>query len=228
MGGQMVDFSSNGGSARGYLAIPEGGSGPGVVVLQEWWGLVDHIKHVVDRFAEAGFVALAPDLYHGESTSHPDDAGRMMMALNIDRTEKDLRGAIDFLLARPETASSKVGTVGFCMGGQLSLYAACENPSVGACVDYYGIHPSVQPDLAKLEAPVLGFFGENDEFVTPEAARQLKADLEAAGKRAEIHIYSGTGHAFFNDSRPDAYHEEYAEDSWLRMLAFYREYLDGE
>jgi carboxymethylenebutenolidase len=226
MSGQMIEFPSNGGNSRGYLAVPPSGSGPGVIVLQEWWGLVDHIKRVADRFAEAGFVALAPDLYHGESTEHPDDAGRMMMALEIDRTEKDLRGAIDYLLSRPETSSSKVGTVGFCMGGQLSLYAACENASVGACVDYYGIHPSVAPDLSKLAAPVLGFFGETDEFVTPAAARELEQALAGAGKQAEIHIYSGTGHAFFNDSRPDAYDAEHAADSWSRMLAFYGRHLD--
>ena len=171
------------------------------------------------------FVALAPDLYHGESTDHPDDAGRMMMALNIERTEKDLRGAIEALAARDETRGTKVGTVGFCMGGQLSLYAACKNPAVGACVDYYGIHPAVSLDFVGLEAPVLGFFGETDAFVTPEAAQQLEADLVAADKRVEIHVYPA-GHAFFNDSRPDAYDEHFAEESWVRMIAFYREHLD--
>ncbi|HVR28814.1 MAG TPA: dienelactone hydrolase family protein [Thermoanaerobaculia bacterium] len=223
--GRMVEFPVNGIHSRGHLAVPESGEGPGVIVLQEWWGLVDHIKDVADRFADAGFVALAPDLYHGEKADHPDDAGRLMMALNIDRAEKDLRGAIDYLLSLPETSSEQVGTVGFCMGGQLSLYAACTNPKVGACVDYYGIHPSVKPNIQKLRAPVLGFFGATDAHVTPEAARQLQADLESKGKRAELHIYDGAGHAFFNDSRPEAYNKELAEDSWMRMLAFYREHL---
>ena len=225
MPGTLVDFQSNGGNASGYLALPESGSGPGVVVLQEWWGLVDHIKQVADRFAAEGFVALAPDLYHGESADHPDDAGRLMMALNIGETEKDLRGAIDYLLSRSETSSDHVGTVGFCMGGQLSLYAACANESVGACVDYYGIHPSVTPDLEKLHAPVLGFFGELDAHVTPEVARALEAEISALGKSTEIHIYEGADHAFFNDSRPDVYHADYARQSWQRMLAFYREHL---
>jgi carboxymethylenebutenolidase len=148
-----------------------------------------------------------------------------MMALSIDRAEKDLRGAIDYLLSLPETTSETVGTVGFCMGGQLSLYAACGNPKVGACVDYYGIHPSVKPDLKRLRAPVLGFFGTDDAYVTPEAAQQLKAALESNGKRAEFHIYDGAGHAFFNDSRPEAHNAEFAQDSWMRMLAFYREHL---
>ncbi|MEE2776385.1 MAG: dienelactone hydrolase family protein [Acidobacteriota bacterium] len=225
MPGEMIEYASNGDSAHAYLATPESASGPGVIVLQEWWGLVEHIKEIADRFAQQGFVALAPDLYHGESTDHPDDAGRMMMALNIERTEKDLRGAIEALAARDETRGTKVGTVGFCMGGQLSLYAACKNPAVGACVDYYGIHPAVSLDFVGLEAPVLGFFGETDAFVTPEAAQQLEADLVAADKRVEIHVYPA-GHAFFNDSRPDAYDEHFAEESWERMIAFYREHLD--
>ena len=223
--GRMVEFPINGITSRGYLAVPESGEGPGVVVLQEWWGLVDHIKDVADRFADAGFVALAPDMYHGQKADHPDDAGRLMMALSIDRAEKDLRGAIDYLLSLPETTSESVGTVGFCMGGQLSLYAACGNAKVGACVDYYGIHPSVTPDLKRLRAPVLGFFGSEDPYVTPEAARQLEAALESHGKRTEFHIYEGAGHAFFNDARPDAYNAEFAQDSWMRMLAFYREHL---
>jgi carboxymethylenebutenolidase len=123
----MVEFSSNGGTCQGYLATPESGSGPGVIVLQEWWGLVDHIKDVADRFAAEGFVALAPDLYHGESTTSPDDAGKLMMALKIAETEKDLQGAITHLLNLDACTSDTVGTVGFCMGGQLSLYAACAN-----------------------------------------------------------------------------------------------------
>ena len=220
--GKMVEFSSNGSTCEGYLAVPVSGSGPGVVVLQEWWGLVDHIMDVCDRFAAEGFVALAPDLYHGESTTSPDDAQKLMMALNIGKTEKDMKGTVKYLLGLDETTGETVGTVGFCMGGQLSLYAACENPKVGACVVYYGIHPAVNPDLAKLNAPVLGFFAENDGFVTPEVARKLESDVRAAGKQIEIHIYDGADHAFFNDTRTEAYHKDYAQDTWDRVLAHYR------
>src|SRR6266545_2583517 len=109
MAGQMVEFSSNGGTSRGYLANAASGRGPGVIVIQEWWGLVDHIKDVADRFAREGFTALAPDLYHGETTTAPDEAGRLMMALNIDQAAKDLRGAVDYLLAQPSTSGGKVG-----------------------------------------------------------------------------------------------------------------------
>ena len=141
--GEMVQFPFANGTTSGYLAKPQQGSGPGVVVIQEWWGLVDHIKDVCDRFAAEGFVALAPDLYHGKTTKSPDEAGKFMMALRIDEAERDLSAAIDYLITEDSTASEKVGVVGFCMGGALSLYAATKNDNVGACVVFYGIHPYV-------------------------------------------------------------------------------------
>ena len=225
MAGTIVEFSSNGTTASGYLSKPESGKGPGVIVIQEWWGLVDHIKDVADRFAREGFVALAPDLYHGKTTKSPDEAGKLFMALNIDRAEKDLRGAIQFVLAQEQTDGGKVGTVGFCMGGQLSLYAACANPNVGACTNFYGIHPNVHPNIAGLQAPVLGIFAEKDGSVTPDAARKLEAQLKSAGKQTEFHIYPGVSHAFFNDTRPEVYNEVYAKESWQRMLKFFRQHL---
>ena len=222
--GKMVEFPTNGKTGSGYLATPQSGGGPGVIVIQEWWGLVDHIKDLAERFAQAGFVALAPDMYHGETTTSPDDAGKLMMALKIDEVEKDLRGSIDYVLSLDETRGDKVGTVGFCMGGQLSLYAACANSKVGACVDYYGVHPDVHPDLANLQAPVLGFFAEKDSFVTPEVARKLESSLKAAGKEAEIHIYEGADHAFFNDTGR-SYHPEAAGGAWRETLAWFETYL---
>ncbi len=139
-----------------------------VFVIQEWWVLVFFIKDASDRFAAEGFVALAPDLYHGKTTTSPDEAGKLMMALRIDEAEQDLAGALDHLLAHPATATNRVGTVGFCMGGALSLYAATKNPHVGACVVFYGIHPNVKPDLPNLQSPVLGLYAERDGFATPE------------------------------------------------------------
>jgi carboxymethylenebutenolidase len=225
MGGQMIEFQSNGGAADGYLSLPEGGRGPGVVVIQEWWGLVPHIKEVADRFAAAGFVALAPDLYHGEVARSPDEAGKMMMALNIAQTEKDLRGAVNYLLEHEATAGDRVGTVGFCMGGVLSLYAASKNERVGACVVFYGIHPKVEPDFENLSAPVLGLYAEKDQFVPPEAVRALEEEVRGHGKSIETHTYPGADHAFFNDTRPEVYDAEAAADAWRRTIEFLRKHL---
>lgn len=225
MAGRMVKFQSNGATARGYLSVPESGGGPGVVVIQEWWGLVPHIKSVADRCAREGFVALAPDLYHGDVARSPDEAGKLMMALNIERAEKDLRGAVEYLLNQEATTGGRVGTVGFCMGGALSLYAASKNERVGACVVFYGIHPKVEPDLDALRAPVLGLFAKRDESVPPDAVRELEARLRERGKQVETHIYPGTDHAFFNDTRPEVYDEEAARDAWRRTIEFLRRHL---
>jgi carboxymethylenebutenolidase len=219
----MVDFPSNGGTTAAYLATPKTGNGPGVIVIQEWWGLVGHIKNVCDRFAAEGFSALAPDLYHGKTADEPDGAGKLFMALNIQQAEKDLRGAARFLASHSST--TKIGAVGFCMGGQLALFAATVNPSVGAAVDFYGIHPNVKPDYAKLSGPVLGLFAEKDAFVTPQAAKDVEAAITKAGKQSEIHIYPGVDHAFFNDERPDVYNKAAADDAWRRTLAFFRQHL---
>jgi len=223
--GQMVEFASDGGKAKGYLATPASGGGPAVIVIQEWWGLVAHIKDVADRFAAAGFVALAPDLYHGESTQKPDDAGRLMMALDIDRAVRDLEGAVTYLRAQTSVTARKIGVVGFCMGGQLALAAACRSASVGAAVDFYGVHPNVKLEFAKLAAPVLALFAARDAFVTPEVARKLERDVRSAGKAIEVHIYPDADHAFFNDTRPDVFNREAAADAWNRTTQFFRRHL---
>jgi carboxymethylenebutenolidase len=220
MAGSMVKYPSNGGTTDGYLATPASGKGPGVIVIQEWWGLVGHIKSVCDRFAAEGFTALAPDMYHGQTASEPDGAGKLFMALNIGQAEKDLKGAAAYLAQHSSTA--KLGAVGFCMGGQLALFAATLNPSIGATVDFYGIHPNVKPDYAKLSGPVLGLFAEKDAFVTPQTARDVDAAIKKAGKASEVHIYPNVDHGFFNDERPDVYNKTAAEDAWRRTLAFFR------
>ncbi len=225
MAGEMIEFKSNGGTTEGYLSAPESGTGPGVIVLPEWWGLVPHIKEVANRFAAEGFVALAPDLYHGESAKSPDEAGKLMMALDIDQTEKDLRGAVNYLLGHEAVTSDKVGTVGFCMGGVLALYAATKNAQVGACVIFYGIHPKVQPDLANLQAPVLGLYAEKDSSVPPSAVRELESKLQSLGKSVEMHSYTDTDHAFFNDTRPEIYDPAAAADAWRRTIDFFRQHL---
>jgi carboxymethylenebutenolidase len=218
--GEMIRYPSNGGTTDAYLARPADGkgNGRGVVVIQEWWGLVDHIKQVADRFASEGFSALAPDLYHGKVTKSPDEAGKLLMAMNIGEAEKDLRGAVDHLRG---TTGKPVGIVGFCMGGALSLFGAClGGDKVGACVVYYGGHPKVQYDFDRLKAPVLGHWADKDDWANANIPGLEKA-FKARGHRYEFHRYPGTTHAFFNDTRPEVYHRESAETSWQRTVAFF-------
>jgi carboxymethylenebutenolidase len=223
--GEMVTISSDGTAVSGYLSRPEAGKGPGLVVIQEWWGLVPHIKNIADRFAQAGFLALAPDLYHGKSTKSPDEAGKLMMALDIAKTEKDLSVAISFLKEHHANSNGTVGVTGFCMGGALALYASTKNPQVSACVVFYGGHPKVQPDLPALQAPVLGIYAEKDGSVTVDIVRDLEKKLKDLGKSFEVHIYPDAKHAFFNDERPEVYNKAAAEDAWKRTVEFFRKHL---
>lgn len=220
--GELVHFSSNGGTASGYLARSERAAAPGVVVIQEWWGLNSHIKKVADRFAAEGFAALAPDLYHGRVTRSPDEAGKLLMALDIDRAERDLRGSVRHLRS---LAGRPVGVVGFCMGGALSLFAACSNgEDVGACVVYYGGHPKVRYPFDGLTAPLLGHWAEDDDFANATIAL-IEPELEKRGRSYEFHSYPGTRHAFFNDERAEVYDKAAAELSFERTLAFFRRHL---
>jgi carboxymethylenebutenolidase len=224
--GEMVEFTSNGGTCPGYLATPEGGSGPGVLVIQEWWGLVPHIKDVCDRFAGEGFVALAPDLYRGESTTEPDGAGKLMMALNIEQAAKDLSGAVDLLQAR--SGRDSVGVVGFCMGGGLALVVATQRPdAVKAAAPFYGVipWPTAQPDWSKLDAKVQGHYAELDGFFTPDMVKDLEATLQGLGKDVELLVYEDADHAFFNDTRPEVHKPEQSQQAWDRTLALFRETL---
>lgn len=225
MAGEIVEFRADGRTAQGYLALPPSGRGPGVIVVQEWWGLVGHITDLADRFAAEGFVALAPDLYHGERTKSPDQAGKMMMALNIAQTAKELRGAAEYLLAHHAVQPKKVAVVGFCMGGQLALYAGQEHPDViAAVVDFYGIHPDVPIDAKRIRVPVLAHFGKRDHSVPEKKARALIEAIGAAGTEAQAHFYDA-GHAFFNDQRPEAYDDRSARLAWTRTLDFLRAHL---
>jgi carboxymethylenebutenolidase len=221
--GKRVSFTADGGTTDGYLAEPaKVGGGKGVIVIQEWWGLNDHIQDVAERFARAGFTALAPDLYHGTVTKSPDEAGKLLMALSIGQAEKDLRGAVAHLRG---LTGKPVGVVGFCMGGALSLFAACANgKDIGACVIYYGGHPKVEFDFDRLTAPVLGHWAERDDFANPNAAK-IEAALKQRGKSYEGHRYPGTQHAFFNDRRPEVFNKQAAQQSWERTVAFFNAHL---
>ncbi len=225
--GAMVKFSSNGKMAQGYLSAPEGGTGPGVIVIQEWWGLVPHIKDVADRFAAAGFVALAPDLYDGATAAEPDEAGKLMMAMELDRAARDMGGAVDYLSGHDAATGEGIGAVGFCMGGGLVLWLATMRAEISAAVPFYGALPweSVKPDFSHTRASFLGHYAENDEWATIESARGIESTLRGLGREANFHVYPGTDHAFFNDERPDAYAPEAAQLAWDRTVSFFAAHL---
>lgn len=223
-----IRFAANGDEAPGYLAKPSQGKGPGVIVLQEWWGLDDHIRSVCDRLAAAGFFALAPDLYRGETTTQPDEAEQRMMALSMKQAEKDMRGAADYLAALDGVNGERVGAVGFCLGGGLAIWAAATSSRIGAVVTYYYVMPHGTPDFSNVTGSVLGHFGTADEFVSVEDASALEAKLREAGVDTEFEYYEGAGHAFFNDSnRLGTYDPTAAEKSWERTVAFFRDRLGG-
>lgn len=219
--GDMIEFASNGGTASGYLAMPEDGRGVPLVVIQEWWGLVPHIIDVCDRFAAEGFLALAPDLYHGEQTTEPDEAGKLMMALNIEEAGKDLSGAVDEVSIR--SGADFVGVTGFCMGGGLALVAATLRPDrIKACVPWYGLipWPEAQPSWSALDAKILGHYAEDDAFFSPDKVAELADTLQKLGKEAELIVHPGVDHAFFNDTRPEVYDAATAMAAWQQTVGF--------
>ena len=224
--GEMVEFPSNGKTAGGYLAPANEGAGLGVVVIQEWWGLVDHILEVCDRFAAEGFTALAPDLYHGKKVpnSEPDEAGKALMALDLPNAARDMAGAVDYLQGHEAVRGQGVGVVGFCMGGGLALWLATLRPdAVRAVVPFYGFVPrDTQPDWSALTAPIEGHFAEHDDLAPPAMVAGLEAELKELGKEFRVFTYPGTTHAFFNDTRPEVHDEEAARQAWVRTLEFLR------
>ncbi|MEY2478867.1 MAG: carboxymethylenebutenolidase [Actinomycetota bacterium] len=223
--GETVEFKSNGSTASGYLALPESGSGPGLLVLQEWWGVNPQIKGVADRMAGEGFVALVPDLYHGELAEHTemDKAAELMNSMPPDRAARDMGGAIDYLLAHDAVTSGKVGVIGFCMGGMLTLLiSALQGDKVGAAAPFYGAPlGEMEPDWSGLTAPVDGHFAENDEFFPPGPVKELEAKLKGMGKDVSFEVYPETGHAFCNEHDPLGTHDpEAAKDAVQKAVAF--------
>jgi carboxymethylenebutenolidase len=225
---QNVTFPSNGDTAHGYLKLPEGGRGPGVLVIQEWWGLTDHIAGIADRLAAEGFVALAPDLFGGRTTHDADEAGRLMSALPEDRAARDLAGAVDFLLAHEAVTSAKVGAIGFCMGGGFVLQLAVQQGDrIGAAVPFYGVGPAaLQPDYSGLTAPLQGHYAEQDGFYPVADARAQEAKIKAESTAPVEFFYYDAGHAFHNDENlVGTYDEANATLAWGRAVAFLKEHL---
>jgi carboxymethylenebutenolidase len=221
---QNVSFPSGDSTAHGYLALPGSGTGPGVIVIQEWWGLTSHIADVTNRLAAEGFVALAPDLYGGSTTHDSEEAGRLMGELPVEGAARDLAGAVDFLLDHPAVTSSTVGTVGFCMGGGFVLVlAAQQGDKIGAAVPFYGVLKEDFPDFSGLTAPVMGHFGQQDTMADPDSVAALADRIESeSGVRPQFFQYPA-GHAFFNDENlMGTYDKEQGDLAWARTLAFLR------
>ena len=228
---ETVEFRSNGNMASGYLAKPISGSGPGVLVIQEWWGLDSGIKEMTDRLAAAGFVALAPDLYHGELAGHTemDKAAKLMQSLPPDRAGRDMSGAVDYLASHSAVTSKGIGVVGFCMGGMLSFIIAANRPDkVEAVVSFYGFPQGpAEPDWTRMTASVMGHMAEHDDFFSPTAAKALEEKLKGMGKNVTMTVHPGTGHAFMGPHNALGTHNaELAATIWPQAVAFLHENLD--
>jgi carboxymethylenebutenolidase len=219
---QNVTFASNGGQAHGYLAMPPAGSGPGLIVIQEWWGLTDHIVDIADQLAAEGFVALAPDLFGGRTAHDSGEAGALMAQLPAEEAAKDLAGAVDYLLSSPAVTSRKLGAVGFCMGGGFVLQlAAQQGDRIAAAVPFYGVGQGVPEAYSSVTAAVQGHYGENDGFYPVEEARKQEQQIRAeSGAEVEFFFYPA-GHAFHNDEDLlGTYDQESAKLAWSRTVAF--------
>jgi carboxymethylenebutenolidase len=223
---QNVTFGSNGDEAFGYLALPASGSGRGVIVIQEWWGLTTHVAHMADRLAGEGYLALAPDLYGGATTHDEGEALQLLLELPVDRAARDLRGAVDYLLSRNEMVGETVGVVGFCMGGAFALQLAIqEGGKVDAAVAFYptGYMPD---DYAGLQAPVLVHIPDGDQINPPTLAGELDEKISAAtGTKPEI-VHYPAGHAFLNEENLlGTFDADQARIAWDRTVAFLRAHL---
>jgi carboxymethylenebutenolidase len=223
---EMVSFAANGETVDGFLARPDGvGPFPGVIVVQEWWGLNDNIKDIAQRFADEGFAALAPDLYHGKVAEEPNEAQKTMMALDMNRASQELTKAADWLGSQPYTQGRGIGATGFCMGGGLALTLACDSPHIKAAAPFYGGNPNPVDKVANLQGPVFAVYAEHDAWVNDSVREALEQALRQHGKQFETKKYPGTEHAFFNDTRKEVYREEASKDAWGKVLALFRENL---
>jgi carboxymethylenebutenolidase len=225
---ETVSFKSNGGTASGYLVTPASGSGPGLLVIQEWWGLDSGIKEMAERLGKAGFVALAPDLYHGQLAGHDemDKAAHLMQSMPADRTGRDMSGAIDFLASHPSVTSKSIGVVGFCMGGLLSFIIAANRPDkVKAVVPFYGFPTgAAEPDWSTLTATISGHMAENDNHFAPDAARALEAKLRGMGKNVTLKVHPGSGHAFMAAHNAlGTFDEKLAAQIWPEVVSFLKD-----
>jgi carboxymethylenebutenolidase len=223
---ETVTYQSGNDTVSGYLALPEGaGKHPAIVVIHEWWGLNDWVKGQAQKFAGLGYVALAVDLYRGKTAKAPDEAHILMRGLADDQGLRDLEAAYAYVASRPDVDASKIGSIGWCMGGGWSIKLAVDQPKLAACVVNYGPLPTDPANIAKIKAPVLGNFGADDQGIPPEKVHAFESAMKADGKMTDIKIYTGAGHAFENPDNKDGYRPEATADASQRATAFFQKYL---
>jgi fructose-bisphosphate aldolase, class I len=223
---EPVSFSAPGGAEiKGQIARPKGGAkAPTIVLIQEWWGVNDHIESLLDRLADAGFIALAPDLYHGKTTRDAAEAQQLMVALDTAQAVSEIGAAAAYLKALPE-GNGKVGVVGFCLGGALAFATACHVPGLSAVSPFYGVPPAEKVDYKNVTAPILAHFAAKDGWAKPEGAAQIKAQIDAAGRAPmQLEIYDAD-HAFMNDTRPEVYSPDAAKLAWQRTVEFFHQHV---
>jgi carboxymethylenebutenolidase len=218
---ETVTFPSGKDTVSGYLVEPEkAGKYPALIVIQEWWGLNDWVKEQTQKLAEQGYVALAPDLYRGKVATNPGEAHELMRGMPQDRAVADLNGAFAYLSAKNNVDPVRIGSMGWCMGGGLSLQLAIHQPKLAACVVNYGALPTDPTDIAQIYAPVLGNFGADDHGITPDDVHAFEKSMGKHGRLVSIKIYDGAGHGFMNENNQSAYRPEATTEAWKRVMEF--------
>lgn len=227
---ETVSYRSGGDTVSGFLALPAGdGRHPALIVIHEWWGLNDWTREKARQFADKGYVALAVDLYRGKSAGEdPDVAHQLMRGLPEDRAIADLKAAFDYLSRRSDVDASRIGSIGWCMGGGYSLAAAIAEPKLAACAVYYGRLVTDPKTIEVIRAPLLGSFGALDQGISPDSVRAFERQARSLGKAVDFKIYEGAGHGFASSKDPKVYKAEAAKDADARTDAFLAEHLKGK
>lgn len=221
-----VTYASGTDTVSGYLAKPEGGGvHPALIVIHEWWGLRDWIRRDARDFARHGYVALAIDLYRGKVTDNPQEAYKLMISVPHERAVTDLKSAFKYLGGLKDVNPSKIGVIGWCMGGSYSYIAAISLPKLAACVINYGKVGTAGSEVEAINCPVLCNFAEKDRTYTADMGKAFEAAMKADGKTVEFHEYAGVNHAFMNPNNPGVYDETQAKLAWKRIYSFLDRYL---
>jgi carboxymethylenebutenolidase len=219
--GKPVSYKSGDETVNGVLYTPAGkGPFPALIVIHEWWGLNDWVKEQGSKLADQGYVALAVDLYRGKVADTPDMAHELMRGVPTDRAQRDLKAAYDYLAAQPSVKKDRIGSIGWCMGGGYSLDVALAEPGLAAAVINYGHLATDTAEMKKINAPILGLFGGQDQGIPPADVKKFQAAMQQLGKKIDVKIYPDAGHAFENPNNKQGYRAQDAADAWRITLAF--------